>query len=145
MKDRVLPGSNIQEPIEKNNLWIVWVFDENYKIRDIEIYDFTWDEENSCRPCCRWVDYCTKDQRISYSDWGASSCSTWHQNTLADVLFKFGYQHEYADQEVKEYFLQSLVKVKEWQMDVAEYLSYMPRKPKFMSFLPEGYEYENRS
>jgi hypothetical protein len=99
--------------IEKKNAWIAFVREELEEL-DFHVYD------TSKRPYLSRVVIDSMEPIYTVSDIG-NCLSCWEDWTLADVIFKFGFQYDMSV-ELRIRVLEELSKIKEWNSDCIRYL-----------------------
>ena len=92
MDECVLPGTNIDSPIPKAHAWIVWVTDSDGKIYDLQVYERDPGNREKSRLTYERVNRVGRP----YKDVGMV-CSDWHERTLQDLLFQFGFQYGFVN------------------------------------------------
>jgi len=126
MKNLKLPITNIHDSIDKKDAWFVWTENKDGKIDDFSLYDYA-KEDYSGKISPYYVEHIYGK---NYYDWGAC-LSGWHQVTLENVFFKFGFEYEFLDKSIFEKFMNHLTLVNEWKSEILSYMSYLGMKSYF--------------
>lgn len=127
-----MPRTNVSPLIPIKDIWMIWLLDDDSKIKEFQIYDLSKDhqvfEHSKAYRTFSYIRHTL--QGVSYRDWGAT-CSDWEKACLADIFFKYAIQYGFKDGQVIEEFLNQLSLVKEWREDILMYMGFIGMQPYF--------------